>query len=232
MRFLIALVTFAGVVSAQNTEVANPPVGETLTLETLFSKRDLTALEQLVATAQENNPDLAEAQSTLTLNAADTELLGRLGRSLDVGVGADLAMDYYSQASPSYNISLSLDVVELLSADDKRTVLAGRVAQLRASTRVAVVEAFTRHVVARNGAESAAQALETSEAQFRAVGSLLKVGEATVNDQLAARSAVSSAAVALLTANAEVIVSLEALAATVGMEAKQVAAVMTQDKAP
>lgn len=175
---------------------------------------------------------MAEAESTLTLNAADAELLGRLSRSLDVGVGADMTMDYYSQASPSYNISLSLDVVELLSADDKRTVLAVRVAQLRAQTRLAVVEAFTRYVVARTGAESVAQALETSEAQFRAVGSLLKVGEATLNDQLAARSSVSSAAVTLLTANAEVIVSLEALVATVGMSAKQVAAVMTQDKTP
>ncbi len=121
-------------------------------------------------------------------------------------------MDYYSQASPSYNISLSLDVVELLSADDKRTVLAGRMAQ--------VLET------------SEAQVLETSEAQFRAVGSLLKVGEATVNDQLAARSSVSSAAVALLTANAKVIVSFEALATTVGMKAEEVAVVMTQDKTP
>ncbi len=137
-------------------------------------------------------------------------------------------MDYYSQASPTYNISLSLDVVELLSADDKRTVLSGRAAQARALSRLAVVEAFTRLVVARNNAESSAQALETSEAQFRAVGSLLKVGEATLNDQLAARSSVSSAAVALLSANAEVIVSLEALAAVVGMKAEAVAEVMAQ----
>ncbi len=58
------------------------------------------------------------------------------------------------------------------------------------------------------------------------MGSLLKVGGATVNDQLAARSSVSSAAVALLSANAEVIVSLEALAAVVGMEAEAVAGVL------
>ena len=139
-------------------------------------------------------------------------------------------MDYYSQASPSYSISLSLDVVELLSGDDKKSVLAGRVTQARAQTRLAVVEAFTRYAVARNAAESAAQALETGEAQFRAVGSLLKVGEATLNDQLAARSAVSSAAVTLLSANAEVIVSLEALAGTVGMTAQAVASVLAQGK--
>lgn len=202
-----------------------------VTLETLFSRRDLGALEQLVARAQASSPDVAEAESALTLNAADPELLGRLSRSLDVEVGANLAMDYYSQASPSYTISLSLDVVELLSAADQRTVPAGRVAQLRAQTRLAVVEAFTRYVVARNGAGSAAQLLETSEAQFRAVGSLLKVGEATVNDQLAARSAVGSAAVALLTANAEVIVSLEALAAAVGMSAQEVAGVLSRTEA-
>lgn len=225
MHFWVLLV-LCGMASAQNAEATDPPVSEPFTLETLFSKRDLSALEQLVTTAQANNPAVAEAEGALSLNTADTELLGRLGRSLEVGVGANMEMDYYSQASPTYTISLSLDVVELLSADDKRAVLSGRVAQARALTRLAVVEAFTRLVVARNNAESSAQALETSEAQFRAVGSLLRVGEATVNDQLAARSSVSSAAVALLTANAEVIVSLEALAAVVGMEAEAVAGVL------
>ena len=200
-------------------------------LETLFSPHDLAVLEQLVSVAQASSPDLAEAEHALSLNEADTELLGRLGRSLEVGVGADLKMDYYSQVSPSYSISLSLDVVELVSAEDNRTVLAGRAAQTRALIRVGVIEAFTRYVVARNSAESAAQALETGEAQFRAVGSLLNVGEATLGDQLAARSAVSSAAVALLTANAEVIVSLEALAATAGLEARAVAALLEPVKA-
>lgn len=223
MRVLL-LVALLNVASAQDTAPA--AVTESFTLETLFSQRDLRALEQLVTTAQANNPAVAEAEGALSLNTADTELLGRLGRSLEVGVGADLAMDYYSQASPTYTISLSLDVVELLSADDKQTVLSGRAAEARALTRLAVVEAFTRLVVARNNAESSAQALETSEAQFRAVGSLLRVGEATLNDQLAARSSVSSAAVALLSANAEVIVSLEALAAVVGMEAEAVAVVL------
>ena len=85
----------------------------------------------------------------------------------------------------------------------------------------------TRFVVARNSAESAAQALETSEAQFRVAGSLLKVGEATLGDQLAARSVVSSSAVGLLTANAEVIVSLEALAAATGMNARDVAGLLS-----
>lgn len=199
-------------------------VGQAQTLETLFSAQDLTALEQLVTTAITNSPDVAAAESALTLNAGDTALLGRLGRSLDVGVGAAMAMDYYSQASPTYNVSVSLDVVELLSTKDERTVLSGRVGQARALARLAVVEAFTRFVVARNSAESAAQVLETSEAQFRVAGSLLKVGEATLGDQLAARSVVSSSAVALLSANAEVIVSLEALAAATGMNARDVAA--------
>ena len=217
-----------GVVSAQESAGELPAP----TLETLFAKRDLSVLEQLVSAAQKGSPDVVEAEHALALTAPDAELLGRLSRSLDIGVGANLAMDYYSQASPSYSISLSLDVVELLSGDDKKSVLAGRVVRARAQTRLAVVAAFTRYTVARNAAESAAQALETNEAQFRAVGSLLKVGEATLNDQLAARSAVSSAAVTLLSANAEVIVSLEALAGTVGMTAQAVAGVLTQKGTP
>ena len=45
----------------------------------------------------------------------------------------------------------------------------------------------------------------------------LEAGEATLSDQIRARSSVADAAVALLSANGEVITALESLAATIGL---------------
>ena len=52
------------------------------------------------------------------------------------------------------------------------------------------------------------------------------MGEATLTDQLRAQTAVSEAAIALLGANGQVIVGLEALAATVGQPPGEVLAVL------
>ena len=80
--------------------------------------------------------------------------------------------------------------------------------------------------VALETAESAAHALESAEAAFRATQAKLEVGEATLTDQLRAQTAVSEAAITLLGANGQVIVGLEALAATVGQPPGEVLAVL------
>lgn len=198
------------------------------TLETVFSSNDLAALERLATTAQANSPEVLEARHAFELAAADVEPLGRLTQALDVRAGANLAGNIYSQASPSYSISVSLDVVSLLEVPDEREVLESYLAQAQAQTRVQVVQAFTGYVVARNTAESAAQALESAEAQFRVTTSRLEVQEVTLNDQISARSLVGSAAVSLLSANANVIITLEQLAAVVGLTAKQTLAVVAE----
>lgn len=199
-------------------------------LETVFSPGDLAALERLVSTAQANSPEVLEATRAVDLAAAEVEPLGRLTQALDVRAGANVAGGLYTQASPSYSISVSLDVVGLLDAPDEREVLKRRLARARAQTRVQVVEAFTGYVVARNAAESAAQALESAEAQFRVTTSRLEVQEATLSDQISARSSVGNAAVSLLSANAEVIVRLEQLAAVVGLSAEQTLALVAEEQ--
>lgn len=215
-----------GIVLLALLPLAHAQEGQHRVLETVFGPTDLAALEQLVAAAQESSPEVLEASRTVELAAAAVEPLGRLAQALDVRASGNVAGSLYTQASPSYSISVSLDVVGLLEVPDEREVLARRLATARAQTRVQVVEAFTAYVVARNAAESAAQALESAEAQFRVVSSRLEVQEATLSDQIGARSSVGSAAVTLLSANAEVIVTLERLAAVVGLSAEETLALM------
>jgi outer membrane protein TolC len=87
--------------------------------------------------------------------------------------------------------------------------------------RAETAAAFVRYVVARQSVQAAALAVDASDAAFRVVQARLEIGEATISDQLAAQSAVSSSALALLRANGELVTALEALAATVGLSPQE-----------
>jgi outer membrane protein TolC len=186
------------------------------TLDTFFSHDDLMALERLIHLAQANNPTVIEATAAFEVGQAQRELGGRLTDALTVNVGAGLSGDLYGQVSPTYSITASVDVMKLVHAEDRTHALTARLAAAKAETRSAVATAFVGYVVARNAAEAAALAADSSSAAFKVIQARVDVGEATLTDQLHAQSAVSNAALALLQANGNVIVALERLAATTG----------------
>jgi outer membrane protein TolC len=178
-----------------------------------------------VARAQENNPRVMEARAALETAELALTLEGRLAEALTVKAGAGVS-GTFEQATPSYSFSVSVDVMSLVSSPAETQVLASKLASALAESRVETVEAFIRYVIARNAAEAAARAVESSEAGFRVVSARLEVGDATVSDQLAAQTAVGNAAVALLRANGEVIIAAENLAAVVGLSATETMAVI------
>ena len=112
---------------------------------------------------------------------------------------------------------MALDATALVAARGDTAALEARLAQARASARVAVVEAFTTYLVARAAADAAAQGLESAENAFRVAQVRLAAGDVIPGDVIAARAAVSDAAVALLRANAAVVVAFEGLAAVSGV---------------
>ena len=187
------------------------------TLETVLDAADLAALEQLVAVAERNDPRVLEAELALVIGQREISLEGRLREALSINMGTGLEVDPYGQARPSYSVSVRLDAMALIGPDDRSGALERALVLSRAESRYKVVQAFVRYVIARQAAEAAALALESAEAAFRVASARLEVGEVTLSDQLRAKSAVSEAAVALLRANGEVVVSLEGLALTVGV---------------
>ena len=195
-------------------------------LETLFTQGELGVLEQLVSVAQTNDAEVAQAALQLGIGEGETQFLGRLKEALTVNAGVALQGDMYGQASPDYSISVSLDVLSLIPDADPTQVNVTRLENARTQARLRTVQAFVAYKVALETAESAAHALESAEATFRATQARFEVGEATLTDQLRAQMVVSEAAIALLGANGQVIVGLEALAATVGQPPGEVLAVL------
>lgn len=185
-------------------------------------------IEELVRRAWSVSAAVLEAEAAVVRSQWNVSLEGRLAQALSVSGSAGVGGDVYGQAAPRAALSVSLDLMALAGQPDTGhgRALDARAAEARARVRTGVVEAALRLVVARAAAENAAQALETSEAAFRVAEARLEYGDVTAGAVLDARLAVSNAAVALLRANGEAVVALENLAALVGLDAAETAAVL------
>ena len=195
-------------------------------LSAYFSTEQVAVLEQLVTFSEASSPTVLEAQRALGVASSQQELGTRLVDSLSVRVGTGLSGDVYGQFEPTYSISAGVDIMKLVSVEDRTPVLQAQLSAARAENRARVASAYVGYVVAQEAAEAAAHGVDSASAAFEVVKARVQVGEATLSDQLAAQSAVSSSALALLTANSNVIISLEQLAATVGRSPETTLAVV------
>ena len=179
------------------------------------------ALDGLVARAMQVSPAVLDAAAALEKARWSVSLEGRLSDALVISGGAGVASDAYGQAVPSYSIRVSLDAIKLVAPAQATAALEARLREARAQTRLAVTEAFTRYLVAAASAEGAAQGLESAESAFRVATVRYRAGDVIAGDVIDARAKVADAAVALLRANAEVVVALEGLAAVTGVPAEE-----------
>jgi outer membrane protein TolC len=190
-------------------------------IQTLFGKADELVLAQLISASQNHNAAVKQAQASLGAEEANTELSGQLLNALTVNAGVSAEGGLYEQFAPRYQISVSLNVNELLQNSNQLENLSASLDEALLQARLNAVEGFVRYKVALETAEAAAAALEGAEAAFRVVSDHLEIGEATLSDQLRARAAVSDAAIALLKANGETIMALEALATRIGLSPEE-----------
>lgn len=218
MRVLLVLTALFGFAGAQ-TE-----------LDAFFSQDDIAALERLVVIAGEASPAVLEAVTAVQIQEAELTVLGRLTDALTVTAGAGISGDIYSQVVPAYNINVSVNVMDLVNVDDRSSILDRRLTAIRSQSRLEVVQAFVAYVVARNAADASQLALASAEAAFQVASARLEMGMVTLSDSLAAQQAVGNAAVSLLRANGDLIVSLEALASVVGLPAEGVLEVVQATK--
>jgi len=189
-------------------------------ISTVISNKQRATLEQLVILAEENNIDIQKAK--LALNQANhiLEPLGRLKEALTITGSSSLSGDYYGQLSPSYSISLALNVLDLFPEDasKERTLT---LQETRASLRLDILDKYLTYLTALEQAKARALELEASELAFRAEQARFNVGNATLVEQARAQTNVSQAALTLLTANTSIITATEALAATLGLSIEE-----------
>jgi outer membrane protein TolC len=201
------------------------------TLDAFFSPTDLAHLDELITAAQANNPEVLQATAQIDALERTASLEGRLAESLNIQAGANLNSNLYDQASPSYSISVSIDIMGLVEAGEgtTRRLLDIQLETAQAQARVAAVEAFVTYKVATNNAEAAARNVEAAEAAFQVSAARYNVGDTILANQIQAQTAVADAAVNLLSANGQVIVALEQLASVTGLTPSEVANIVTTD---
>ena len=204
-------------------------LAQDVTLQTFFNNDDLRALESLISAAERNDLTVLELSQQLESAEYNLSTEGRLTEALNVRAGGSFDTDLYQQAAPSFNISLSLDVMQLVKADDDRGVILAKIAEAKDAARVKAVEAFVAYKVAVEGAEAAARNVEAAQAAFEVTKVRVETGDAIVSSQIRAQSDVADAAIALLTANGNVIVALERLAEATGLSPQETVAVIGGD---
>ena len=195
-------------------------------METFFSEADLAALELLIEAAQQNDLGVLERQAELGTAEEALSFEGRLGEALSVTAGGTFETDLYKQASPSVSISVSVDVMDIINADDETAVIQARTDEAKEAARVKAVEAFVDYKVAVQAAEAAAREVEAAQAAFEVAETRVASGDSILSSQLSAQSEVAAAAISLLRANGDVIVTLERLADATGLTPEQTVAVV------
>jgi len=212
---LLLIVVLSGFVLAQG-----------VSLQTFFSNSDLVILEQLIAAAEMNDLAVLELNAELLKSEHALSTEGRLAEALNVKAGGSLSTDLYRQATPSFNISVSLNVMELVGGNDRTAILEAQIAEAKDLARVKTVEAFVAYKISIEAAEAHARKVEAAQAAFEVVKTRVETGDAILSNQLRAQSDVADAAMALLTANGNVIVRLEKLATVVGLRPEETVAVL------
>jgi len=196
------------------------------TLPSFFSDTDLATLEQLIVIAEANDLQILEYQAELGTNETSFGFTGRLGEALSVTAGTSVRGSYYGQAELSYNLSISLNVMDLLSVSEGSSVIEQRIVNAKLNTRVRVVEAFVAYKISLINAETRARAVEASQARYEVAVTRVQAGESILSSQINAQSDLASAGLSLYSANGEVIVSLERLAAVVGLTAFETVSIL------
>jgi len=217
-NYLIAIIFF----------LLSPTVLAQATIDTFFTTGELAALEKLVSVSNTSSPTLLIAQQNLASAEAELAIGNQLLDALTFNAGATLVGDFYGQATPNYSFTLGIDIINLIESTDRRTTMLMSVQEAQKRNRVEVVRAFTSWKVAIEQAKTASDYLESVSLTNQLVVHKLNVGDATQADVTRAIADLSTARISLLQANANVIVNLESLAATIGSGPRDTLDTITQ----
>lgn len=169
--------------------------------------------EELVKAALPRDPQLQKAQGALEVWRAQRGLLFAVGSDLSLSLSGD-----FTQVSPGYRLSLSLNLAELLrDRSPELLALEADLEQARRALRLRVLEGYTRYLYALEAARTASDGVEAAEAALAAERARLRVGESTTAQVLKAAEQVSQARLALYQRNLELAVAFGNLEALSGL---------------
>jgi len=178
---------------------------------------------ELVKIALERDPAVLTARANRQAADVDKSALGAVNAS----AGFDLAGDFEQIKTPSYRLSMSVDLASLFkdntpyfAALNAQTIQAGN------AVRVRVLQAYAAYLYALENAAVAGDALEARSAEMRTLEAKAKVGAATNAEVLGGAERVSQGRLAIFKANLDLAVSKQNLASSAGVSLSELGNVL------
>ena len=178
---------------------------------------------ELVKIALERDPAVLTARANRQAADVDKSALGAVNAS----AGFDLAGDFEQIKTPSYRLSMSVDLAALFkdnttyfAALNAQTIQAGN------AVRVRVLQAYAAYLYALENAAVAGDALEARSAEMRTLEAKAKVGAATNAEVLGGAERVSQGRLAMFKANLDLAVSKQNLASSAGVSLSELSTIL------
>ena len=178
---------------------------------------------ELVKIALERDPAVLTARAERQAADVDKSAWGAVNAS----AGFDLSGDFEQFKTPSYRLSMSLDLAALFkdntayfAALNAKTIQAGN------AVRVRVLQAFAAYLYALENAAVAGDTLEARSAEIRVLEAKAKVGATTSADVLGGAEKVSQGRLAMFKANLDLAVAKQNLASSAGVSLSELGNVL------
>ncbi|UKO95900.1 hypothetical protein L6494_14575 [Nostoc sp. UHCC 0870] len=186
---------------------------ETLQIE--ITPQDIKNIDNLVTVAEGNSPQIREAKAAIGLSTFNDVMSISLSASRD------------NSSSEEYYISLTINPIRLLTATQQSSVVEARWLEEKRQKRVAVVQYYVEYLQARQASKVAAYQMQKFASDSRI---------ASVDTQNQPQKAINhignadyvAAAKEMLNTNTRERVTLEQLAASVGLSPKATTTIINQ----
>ena len=192
--------------------------------QTALSSEQVSTFERLVREAVTNDgPYLSALVDLETAKVASSPL-----SAVNASAGFSVTGDFEQFQSPSYRLGLSVDLARLFSSGNgaAQKSLEARVNAARGQVRVKVLSAYTGYLYQRQEVQGASDGLEAKDAEQKQMQAKAQVGAATGADVLRAADARGQAKLAVYRANLDLVNRKQELAAIVGVELKELNAIL------
>ncbi|MDZ8262265.1 hypothetical protein [Nostoc sp. ChiQUE01b] len=224
-RILLAVTfvstTFPVVASEDKSSSSNQPN----LLQTEITQQDLKIIEQLVAIAERNSAQVLETKAAMGLNAFRDVVAIELSPALTT---ISTSPDSPSERSNSFSLTVTVDPIKFISTFGQLPVLQARWKEARQQKRLAIVQYYVAYLQARQAALIATYQIQKFTGSSN-IASLYSQTTFPKNVNHLANPDYVAAATSMLEANTRERLTLEELAACVGLSSQEMAAIFSKE---
>lgn len=213
--------TFPVVASEDKSSYGNQPN----LLQTEITQQDLKIIEQLVAIAERNSAQVLETKAAMGLNAFRDVIAIELSPALTT---ISTSPNSPSERENSFALTVTVDPIKFISTFEQLPVLRARWKEVRQQKRLAIVQYYVAYLQARQAALIATYQIQKFTGGS-GIASLYSQATSPKNVNHLANPDYVAAATSMLEANTRERLTLEELAACVGLSLQEMTAIISKE---